>query len=268
MSESSALTPQDLHKVEHSWSPYERLSNRSRVVLRRTWSAFGFDAASATVIRYEADMALLRLRCLMSPAHRRHIKTLIARRDLLVHLGCGNALLSGWVNLDCYPPSRQPGVEILAVDMRQGLPFATGSVAAIFSEHFLEHLRFDVVTSVILPEAHRILKPGGSNRIGVPDGEYFITKYLEHRSGKIDPLFERNGSPTTPMVTLNDITHGFGHHFLYDFDTLRRLLEQAGFEQVCRRAPGVSPVPEFHGKDRLDEWRQAMTLYVEAVRAS
>ena len=97
----------------------------------------------AAQLRYELEMTLLRTRCAVSPGYRRQVRMLRERHDLQVHLGCGNAVLADWINVDCYPPPRKPGREILTLDMRRGLPFASGSVQAVFTEHFLEHLPFE-----------------------------------------------------------------------------------------------------------------------------
>jgi predicted SAM-dependent methyltransferase len=217
-----------------------------------------------TQLRYELEMLFLRARCALSARQRGQIRNLSTRRGLLVHLGCGNALLPGWINVDCYPPPQESGIEILTVDMRRGLPFADGSVRAVFSEHFLEHLPVEIVRDVILREIRRVLEPGGVVRIGVPSGEYFIERYLQYRSGGTDALFEEHRNGATPMTMLNEIMHSYGHHYLYDFETLQRMLKQSGFTEVRRGTAGQTQVAEFRGKDRLDEWRRAMTLYVEA----
>jgi predicted SAM-dependent methyltransferase len=265
MVEKTALTPDELHQVKTTWSPYHHLSDGMRARLRKTWRAFGFDRRVASDLRYELDMLLLRSRCAFSPAYRRQVRELAGRRGLRVHLGCGNALFPGWLNVDCYPPVSRTGAEILTLDMRRGLPLADRSVVALFSEHFLEHLSVETVRDVILPEMRRVLEPGGRARIGVPSGEYFVDQYVAHLSGQPDPLFEANRGAATPMMMLNDITHGFGHRFLYDFETLASMLRKAGFATVERSTSGVSDVTAFQGKDRVDPWRQAMSLYVEAA---
>lgn len=265
---SSDPSEAPLHQVTRSWSPYSRASASTRARLRRLWDGLGFNHDVASKLRYETDMVLLRTRCAWSPAYQRQRRALAARRHLLVHLGCGNALLPGWLNLDCYPPPQAPGVEIMTLDLRRGLPLADGSVAALFSEHFLEHLPFETVRTVILPEIRRVLEPGGRVRIGVPNGEYFVDQYVAYRAGTRDPIFESQRHDKTPMTMLNEIAHGFGHYFAYDFQTFERILSAAGFVQVRRCAPFDTTVDEFRGKDRVDPWRNAMTLYVEAEAAS
>jgi predicted SAM-dependent methyltransferase len=264
MAEKTAPALAELHQVKTTWSPYHQVSEGTRARLRRLWKALGFNQGTASQLRYELDMLLLRARCSLSRTHKQHIRELSAARGLRIHLGCGNALFPGWVNVDCYPPTSQPGIDILTIDVRRGLPLASSSVTALFSEHFLEHLPLETVRGVILPEIRRVLEPGGHVHIGVPDGEYFINQYVAYREGRTDPLFEQNRRGSTPMTLLNEIAHGFGHHFAYDFETMKAALEAADFCNVRRVAPDTSDVSAFQGKDRADDWRRAMTLYVEA----
>jgi predicted SAM-dependent methyltransferase len=257
-----------LHQVQKSWSPYYYVSSATHARLRRFWAKLGFNHDLASKLRYEMDMVLLRMRCALRPAYKNQVRGLAGRHGLLVHLGCGNALFPGWLNLDCYPPPPAKNVEILTLDLRRGLPLTAGSVAAVFSEHFLEHLPFETVGSVVLPDIRRVLQPGGRLRIGVPNGEYFIDQYVAYRAGTHDKVFQRASNNKTPMTMLNEIAHGYGHYFVYDFETMARLLTAAGFVNVRRCAPFDTSVEHFKGKDRIDDWRNAMTLYVEAEAAS
>jgi predicted SAM-dependent methyltransferase len=261
---SGSLTEPGLHQVQRTWSPYSLLYEASRGRLRRLWASFGFNHDVASKVRYELDMVLLRSRCGLSPAYKRQVRDLARRTQLRVHLGCGNALLPGWINLDCYPPTPVESVEMLTLDLRRGLPIADRSVTALFSEHFLEHLPFETVRSVILPEIKRVLEPGGKIRIGIPNGEYFIDQYVAYRAGQRDQVFEENRHNKTPMTMLNEIAHGYGHYFVYDFETFRGMLLAAGFVKVRRCEPLDTVVVDFKEKDRVDPWRKAMTLIVEA----
>ena len=253
-----------LHQVQKSWSPYSSVSAATRGRLRSVWAYLGFNHDLASRLRYELDMVFLRTRCKLSAAYKSQVRDLAGRQELLVHLGCGNALLGGWLNLDCYPPPKTANVEIMTLDLRRGLPLTTGSVAALFSEHFLEHLPFETVRLIVLPEIRRVLQTGGKLRIGVPNGEYFIDQYVAYRAGKHDSIYEQQRDGKTPMTMLNEIAHGYGHYFAYDFETMSRILTEAGFSNVRCCAPFETSVEHFTGKDRVDAWRNAMTLYVEA----
>ena len=254
-----------LHQVEATWSPYERLG-RAKSMLRGAWRRLGFSRIAATTLRYELDMALLRGFGLVSPSYRRQVRALSRRRELRVHLGCGNALFPGWINLDCYPPRHEPGVEVLVLDMRRGLPLAEASVRSVYSEHFFEHVPFEIVRHGLVPEMLRILEPGGVARIGVPDGEYFAKNYVATRQGQADPLYVEHLGSRTPMEMLNDVVHGFTHHFLYDYETLETIFREAGFVDLRRGFAHDSRVEDFRGRDRKDPWRERMTLYIEGQR--
>lgn len=257
---------EQIHQVSDTWSPWHMLPARIRLKLRRFWSTIGFDHTFATLLRHEMDMTLLRARTNFSPSRRRMVRVLQQKRSLLVHLGCGNALLPGWINVDCYPPSVSSSAEVLTTDMRQGLPFSDSSVAAIFSEHFLEHLPIEVVGKKLLPELFRILEPGGKLRLSIPNGEYFITQYLASKTGQPDNFFVLNSGQCTPMEMLNNVTHGYGHRYLYDFASMQRLLADSCFTGIKQSSFARSEFPVFANLDRQDEWRIAMSLYVEAVK--
>lgn len=90
-----------------------------------------------------------------------------------INLGCGRCFHPDWVNLDSAPGD--PGV--LPCDVRRPLPFADGSVDAIYSSHLLEHLTADE-GAALLAECFRVLKPGGIIRVVVPDLEGIARAYL------------------------------------------------------------------------------------------
>lgn len=254
---------EQLHQVVKSWSPYARMPARTRASLNRLWSRMGFSHEFATILRYEMDMLMLRVRCSLSPGYRRQVRDLGRRKNLLIHLGCGNVLLDGWVNTDCYPPGHRTGAETLTLDMRGGLPLADGSATAIYTEHFFEHLSFDVVR-LMLSECYRILAPSGTFRLGVPDGEYFARQYL---SDDEEAIHRENRGDRTRMMMLNALAHASTHKFLWDYETFELVFREAGFTAIRHAVSGDSEVAHFAGKDRQDPWRRRHTLYLEARKA-
>jgi len=257
-----------MHQVKSTWSPYHMSPASMQSKLRDIWNALGFDHQLATLFRYEFDMLLLRTFCRLSLSHKRKIQSLQKRERLKIHLGCGNAVLPDWLNLDCYPPKSPDNRDILIVDMRQGLPLADNTSMAFFSEHFLEHLPYATVKDTILPEIFRILTPAGVVRISVPDAQYFIRKYIDHMDGRPDPLFEKSRANKTHITMLNDVAHSYGHKFLYDFETMALLMKDAGFINISQSGFNKSKYPCFSGLDRDEEWRIAMSLYIEAEKPS
>jgi predicted SAM-dependent methyltransferase len=91
----------------------------------------------------------------------------------LVNVGCGQQAHPAWCNLDL--AACAPGV--IEHDLRRGLPFADGSCDAVYHSHVLEHLPPDEAQQ-LLAECFRVLKPGGTLRIVVPDLEGIARQYL------------------------------------------------------------------------------------------
>jgi hypothetical protein len=74
--------PIEMHGVERTWSPYDRLPGRARSLVNRLWDRSGFSREFAGHLRYEMDMLLLRTGCALSPRHRRRLRDLAQRRQL------------------------------------------------------------------------------------------------------------------------------------------------------------------------------------------
>src|SRR5687767_3898270 len=90
-----------------------------------------------------------------------------------VHLGPGQkGYLRGWINVDANMFTAKCDVW---ADLRNKLPFRSNSLDAIYSHHMIEHLpqlRFH------FQEMFRCLKPGGVFRVGGPNAESGMRKYL------------------------------------------------------------------------------------------
>lgn len=91
----------------------------------------------------------------------------------LLNLGCGRRRHPQWTNADLVPS----GPDVLAVDLRRPLPFATASFTAVYAAHVVEHLD-PGEADALLREAARVLAPGGVMRIVVPDLEGIVRAYL------------------------------------------------------------------------------------------
>jgi predicted SAM-dependent methyltransferase len=94
----------------------------------------------------------------------------------LLNLGCGSRFLKDtqWINIDFNPQHR----EVISHDLRKGIPLADQSINAVYQSHFLEHFsKGDAIR--LIRECFRVLKPGGTIRIVVPDLENICRLYLE-----------------------------------------------------------------------------------------
>ncbi|TCP56497.1 putative SAM-dependent methyltransferase [Tamaricihabitans halophyticus] len=175
--------------------------------------------------------------------------------DFLLHIGSGGEHKEGWVNLDL---AGDP-VE-LPWNLKRGLPFPDATVDAIFSEHLLEHIPLPGVAQT-LAECHRVLKPGGTMRVGVPDAGQLLESYARGGTGFIEHT--RPDRPTS-MLAVQELFYWYGHCTMFDEETLGWLLAAAGFTEPVKRCEPLEtrlPVP---APDTERRW--AETLYMETIR--
>jgi len=195
----------------------------------------------------------------------RNRKLFLSRQQIgkYLNIGCGKNIAADFINLDyCW----HVGIDV-CWDVKYGLPLPDRYVGGIFSEHMLEHIDFDSALELLL-ECRRVMCPGGTIRIIVPDGELYLTEYARHLAGNAPriPYIEDDASKypfVTPIICVNRIFRSHGHQFIWDFETLRLSLLHAGFENVKRRTfnNGSDPI-----LIRDTPTRQLESLYVEAER--
>ncbi len=140
-----------------------------------------------------------------------------------LHLGCGKRYLSGYVHIDL---ADYPHIDYRH-DVRTLPMVSDDSVDLIYASHVLEY--FDRLEALeVLREWRRVLIPGGTLRLAVPDFERLIEVYL--RDGELDrilgPLYGRWEIPGTGTIAY--------HKTVYDYRSVCALLEQAGFRGARR----------------------------------
>jgi predicted SAM-dependent methyltransferase len=186
----------------------------------------------------------------LSPWQRYKARQIARQNEVRLHLGSGELPRPSWVNVDLF------GVPVQLIwNLKRKLPFADGSVDAIFHEHMLEHLPIDCGLG-LTAECYRVLKPGGVLRIAVPDVQIYFGYYDRQA------IPEARNQRWTPMMNVLEEFYGQGHRIMYDFQTLALLCHAAGFPDVERRQFGqslLSPCPDH-------EWRRWDSLYAEMVK--
>lgn len=80
---------------------------------------------------------------------------------------------------------------IIVHNLAKGIPFDSNSIDVVYHSHLLEHLNRDVAEEFLL-EVKRVLKPGGIQRIVVPDLEKLCRDYILHIS-----MCENNAEETS-----------------------------------------------------------------------
>lgn len=94
-------------------------------------------------------------------------------------------------------------------DLTRPIPLPDGCVDRIHTEDFLEHIP-QAAIETLLAECHRLLKPGGMMRIGVPD----------YGNPKDRWCLERGNDPRYP-----------GHATLTRYDLMKRIFERSPFDR-------------------------------------
>lgn len=92
----------------------------------------------------------------------------------LVNLGCGHTHHPAWINLDL--TSNDP--QVIACDLRKGIPFSENTCDAVYHSHVLEHIPSSEASGFI-KECCRVLKPGAVLRVVVPNLEQITQLYLK-----------------------------------------------------------------------------------------
>jgi predicted SAM-dependent methyltransferase len=164
-----------------------------------------------------------------------------------LHVGCGEKVIPDWINIDSL---RLPGVDCI-LDVRKGIPFER--VAAIYAEHFLEHLTLDEGLA-FLQECRRVLAPEGILRISTPNLDWVLASH--YRLGQPIPEEER----VVDCFRLLRAFHGWGHEFLYNRSMLSASLRASGFEIVRFQSYGESAEPTLRGLERHETWEDTPDL--------
>ena len=214
------------------------------------------------LLRHEVRLASVCFAANCSPWQWRVRRRLWRANNLRVQIGSGDNPAPEWVNIDGIYAAD------LRTDLRGRLPLRSGSVAYIFTEHFLDHLEFPHGVGRLLRECRRVLKVGGVMRVVVHDGPRLLRAYLE----KDAEFFEKTMDPSTPradrsslIACLNYVFHYDGfHQFIYDYETLERQFLDAGFSEVRRSSFRGSTIVELN-LDSVLPHRPVQSLYVEAV---
>jgi predicted SAM-dependent methyltransferase len=179
------------------------------------------------------------------------------RDKLMLNVGCGPNPRKDFINLDY---NWSPGIDICWDITKKKYPLKNHSLEGIFTEHCLEHISLQDCEKN-LSEFHQLLKPGGTLRIVVPDGELYVDIYQRRKNGENIKMPHEQGY-ITPMARINGIFRNHGHQFIYDFDTFKILLEKADFRNIKKEAFMKGRDPRL----LIDmEWRSDESLYVEAT---
>jgi predicted SAM-dependent methyltransferase len=140
-------------------------------------------------------------------------------------------------------------------------PVTDNSLIGIYSEHCIEHIPFKDFDKNV-KEFYRMLKPGGVLRLVTPDGGIYIDIYERRKKGENIKMPYEDGF-ITPMARINGIFRNHGHQFIYDFETIKNVLEQNRFKDIKQES-----FRQGRDKNMLfdTEYRAIESLYVECTK--
>jgi predicted SAM-dependent methyltransferase len=184
---------------------------------------------------------------------------------MLLHLGCGDHLMEGWVNVDARPDPWR-----LTMRLPDGLErFRDGTAQFIYASHMLEHITYPTEARAFVEECHRILVPGGARRILVPGIQKIIEAYVRNDRA----FFEIQASlhPSWCVTKLDHLMYALQqdgeHKYGYDFERVRNLLAGV-FDDVVESDYNESTFPELRVDYRAvkDNHGRYLSLYIDAIK--
>ena len=180
-------------------------------------------------------------------------------KGLHVQYGCGICAPAGWLNFDASPRlrlERIPGLRgilrstmgllfppnVRFGDIVRGLPVPDNSAYGVYCSHVLEHLARDDLAPA-LHNTLRILRPGGTFRLVVPDLRWRALRYVAAAASGDHFAADQFMSATSlgwgvrPKDLVSNARVYFGHNthlWMYDFASLKSKLDAAGFVAIRR----------------------------------
>jgi predicted SAM-dependent methyltransferase len=173
---------------------------------------------------------------------------------LRLHMGCGDIDVPGFVNLDARPKPHVHHVQ--RIDKLKA--FNNDSAELIYGSHCLEHVSHRQ-TLAVLKEWHRVLRPGGTIRLSVPDFDLLVDTYLDNQ--------REMASVILPLMGSQDYPFNF-HCTAFTERSLADILVQAGFKSPRRWQHGADPfrsLPDWSGRSMTYKGKTyAVSLNMEA----
>jgi len=136
-------------------------------------------------------------------------------------LGCGKVDLGpDWKSFDASDYPHLTGRNII------NLPYPDNSVDIIYASHVISYFDREEVKNLLL-EWKRVLKPGATLRLAVPDFKIIAELYYSGKYGLESFLGPVYGKMKSGGKTIY-------HKTIYDYTNLKSLLENLGFKNIKR----------------------------------
>ena len=199
-----------------------------------------------------------------------------------LNLGCGLVAHKNYINLDSSPHcfiSKNPDFikkiffklsgarkyynqdEYISIlrnhtffhcDVTKSIPVKHLSIDSIYTSHLIEHLELENAKKLI-NECYRALKVNGIFRISVPDLDKASSLLNNRNNYDILKKF---------FYTFEDNNEFSRHRFMYNFASLKEILENSGFKEIIRCDFKKGNLAEAMDLDN----REDESLFVEAIK--
>lgn len=183
---------------------------------------------------------------------------------LRVHLGPGQQhYIDGWVNVDA---NMFTGKCDVWADLRHPLPFHDETVDCFYSHHMVEHIP-NIQDHI--REVFRCLKPGGVYRLGGPNGDSAIKKFVENDVKWFSDFPDKR---TSIGGRFENFVFCRGEHLtILTFSFLEELLIKNGFVDINICMPtSETGYPELFAPclahESESDFAVPQTIIVEAVK--
>lgn len=181
-----------------------------------------------------------------------------------LHLGPGQKkYMLGWINIDA---NMFTGKCDLWVDLRNSLPFHDATIDAAYSHHMIEHLPN---LTAHFKDVFRCLKPGATYRVGGPNGDSAIKKFIENDKNWFISWPDDRSSIGGRFE--NFIFCKGEHLTILTYSFLEELMSDVGFINIRKCLPAKETYyPEFYGEclniEEESDFEFPHTLIIEAEK--
>jgi hypothetical protein len=198
-----------------------------------------------------------------------------------IQYGCGFSAPLQWVNFDASPTLRIEKLPVVGSlistgstkfptnvrygDVVKGLPVPPQSCQAVYCSHVLEHLALSDLRAA-LANTRKILAAKGIFRLVVPDLRAAALRYTDDRSDDAAIRFMSEtflGMEERKRGAMGMLRSWFGnsrHLWMWDFQSMRRELERAGFQGIRAAQFCDSEDPMFAAVEDKSRWEDAVGI--------
>lgn len=194
----------------------------------------------------------------------KYVRTPRSGKIVRVHLGPGqDKYMTSWENIDA---NMFTGKCDIWADLRNPLPFHDATIDAAYSHHMIEHLP-DLTGH--FRDVYRCLKPGAMYRVGGPNGDSAIKKFVAGEKSWFGDWPDNRASIGGRFE--NFIFCRKEHLTILTFSFLEELLSNAGFVDIRTCMPArETHKPELFADclamEEESDFESPHTLIIEATK--